>query len=104
MSGVRLVSKEEEGRQRVKGDDGNGLWNAQLFPPPALVPVPDCPSGSARMEPLQASHSSFTADRLRFSVGFRVYGSGAGPRARLPLGQCTHGAPAGKSQATRSYH
>ena len=55
MSGVRLVSKEEEGRQKVKGDDGNGLWNAQLFPPPTLVPVPDCPSGSARMEPLQVS-------------------------------------------------
>lgn len=53
MSGVRLVSKEEESKQKVKGDDGNGLWNAQLFPPPALVPVPDCPSGCARMEPLQ---------------------------------------------------
>ena len=53
MSGVRLISKEEESKHRVKGDDGNGLWNAQLFPPPALVPVPDCPSGCARMEPLE---------------------------------------------------
>lgn len=53
MSGVRLISKEEESKQKVKGDDGNGLWNAQLFPPPALVPVPDCPSGCARMEPIE---------------------------------------------------
>ena len=57
MAGVRLISKEEESRQKVKGDDGNGLWNAQLFPPPAVVPVPDCPSGCARMEPLEVRHS-----------------------------------------------
>ncbi len=55
MAGVRLISKEEESKQKVRGDDGNGLWNAQLFPPPALVPVPDCPSGCSRMEPLEVS-------------------------------------------------
>lgn len=55
MSGVRLVSKEEDSKKKVKGDDGNGLWNAQLFPPPALVPIPDCPTGCARTEPIQVT-------------------------------------------------
>ena len=52
MTGVTLISAEEEARQRRQGE-GNGLWNAQLFPPPSLVPVPECPSGTARVEKLQ---------------------------------------------------
>lgn len=55
MSGLRLASKEEEAQQQPTGDDGNGLWNAQLFPPPALVPVPECSSGCARQEAIQVS-------------------------------------------------
>ena len=52
MTGVALISKEEEDRQRQPGE-GNGLWNAQLFPPPPLVPVPDCPHGAARAEDIK---------------------------------------------------
>ena len=51
-TGVTLISREEEARQKQQGE-GNGLWNAQLFPPPELVPVPDCPNGAARAEQIQ---------------------------------------------------
>lgn len=65
MSGVRLVSKEEAAKQtQPKGDDGNGLWNAQLFPPPQLVPVPDCASGCARFQPIQVKPPSACFPRV----------------------------------------
>lgn len=35
------------------GDDGSGLWNSQPFKQPPGVPVPDCPAGSIRAQPLE---------------------------------------------------
>jgi hypothetical protein len=32
--------------------DGQGLWNAQPFPPPPTVDVPSCMLGCARAQPL----------------------------------------------------
>lgn len=55
MTGVVLISKDDEARQKQQGE-GNGLWNAQLFPPPALVPVPECAHGAARAEDIQVEN------------------------------------------------
>jgi hypothetical protein len=51
LSGVQAV-KEGEGAED-RGDDGNGLWNAQPFKQPPPVPVPDCAAGCMRALPLQ---------------------------------------------------
>ena len=45
----------KEGEEEDRGDDGNGLWNCQPFKQPLSVPVPVCPSGSSRAQPLQVS-------------------------------------------------
>ena len=52
LSGVQALREGEEAEDR--GDDGNGLWNAQPFKQPPTVPVPDCPAGCMRALPLQA--------------------------------------------------
>ena len=35
-----------------RGDDGNGLWNAQPFKQPPAVPLPECPAGCIRAHPV----------------------------------------------------
>lgn len=50
----------KEGEEEDRGDDGNGLWNCQPFRQPPSVPVPECPAGSVRAQPLQVcNHPPF---------------------------------------------
>lgn len=59
LAGVQMI---KEGEEEDRGDDGNGLWNCQPFRQPPSVPVPDCPAGSVRAQPLQVcNHPPFAS-------------------------------------------
>lgn len=61
LSGVQLVKPGDkpEGKDALPNDaDANGLWNGQPFRQPPAVPIPDCPAGCARAQPLLVPPSS----------------------------------------------
>lgn len=42
-----------DGKDGLPNDaDANGLWNGQPFRQPPAVPIPDCPAGCARAQPV----------------------------------------------------
>lgn len=50
LSGVQRIKDGEAAEDR--GDEGTGLWNAQPFKQPPAVPLPDCPAGCIRAQPI----------------------------------------------------
>jgi hypothetical protein len=53
--GVRL-EKDVEAEEEAEADErerSNGLWNAQPFRQPPAAPLPECPAGCARAQPVQ---------------------------------------------------
>jgi hypothetical protein len=66
LAGVQMI---KEGEEEDRGDDGNGLWNSQPFRQPPSVPVPDCPAGSVRAQPLQVcNHPPFASILLPLNL------------------------------------
>lgn len=56
-TGVRL-EKDVEAEEEAEADErerSNGLWNAQPFRPPPAAPLPECPAGCARAQPIQVT-------------------------------------------------
>lgn len=53
--GIRLekdVAAEEEAEADER-ERSNGLWNAQPFQQPPAAPLPECPAGCARAQPVE---------------------------------------------------
>ena len=58
-AGVRLekdVAAEEEAEADER-ERTNGLWNGQPFRQPLAAPLPECPTGCARAQPVQVCPS-----------------------------------------------
>ncbi len=43
----------EEEAEADERERTNGLWNAQPFKQPPAAPLPECPAGCARAQPVQ---------------------------------------------------
>ena len=58
-TGVRL-EKDVEAEEEAEADErerSNGLWNAQPFRQPPAAPLPECPAGCARAQPVQVTNA-----------------------------------------------